>query len=238
FRLLKEIGRHPNICQLLEFVEKEHHSYAVLELLDDVSLRPFIKKNSLSLEKRIELISQLLEAMSFVHGKGIVHGDIHLSNVLIHRGNKVKLIDFNMSNRLQPAENEIVREGGVYQYIPPEKVDARAFRMVKGMADRCSEVFQLGVVMYYVFYQKMPFEDFTWQKLAIRIAEEKPTFPAQTPIGCEVPGWVLRMMKKSLAKDPAKRFPSAVEQSQKWNSLRKKYIIERDHIFPKTAPAL
>lgn len=209
FELLQQIGFHPNICQLKAVVQQKDYCFGVLELLDDISIRRHLISCRPSLRERLRLIQQLLSAMAHVHHQGIIHGDLHISNILVHQGKELKLIDFNMANRQQPAAQEIVHYGGVYQYIAPEKVDSRAFHIVNSPADCCSEVFQLGVVIYYVMYEKMPFEAFSWSTLAQQILEKEPEFPSLCATKEFIPKSLLNMIKRALTKQPEQRFASA-----------------------------
>jgi len=211
FRLMQELGKHRNICQCLGYVNSSRHCYGILEFAEGESLRSYIKQQQPPLADRLVLIKQVLSAMSFIHQHKILHGDIHLSNFIVNQSTlSIKLIDFNLSNREMPEKGEIIREGGVFQYIPPEKLDNRAFHLVKDRSDYCSEVFQLGVVCYYILYGKMPFEAFSWQALAHKIREERPLYLTETSIGESIPNSLIDMLKKSLEKDPGQRYSSAV----------------------------
>ena len=233
FQLMIEVGQHKNICQCYEYTEQEPHYYGVLEYIDGHGLRNYIRKEKPTIEERIDLITQICSAFDFLHSKKILHGDIHLSNFIVENITKtVKLIDFNLSNRELPNEHEIIREGGVYQYIPPEKIDGRSFHLVNSRSDYCSEVFQLGVVFYYILYQKMPFDDFTWKSLTNKIKNDDPEFHDKTNEGGIIPGFIIEFTKKCLQKEPADRYASGFVMKQEWNKHLKtnaQPIIANEH---------
>lgn len=232
FKLMQELNGHPNVCQCYALVDKPSYTLGILSYVEGPGLRSFIKKQKPDLTTTLQLIEQILAAMSFVHQRKVLHGDIHLSNFIVDaNSNRIILIDFNLSNREMPKDDEIIREGGVYQYIPPEKLDARAFQFVNNRSDYCSEVFQLGVVIYYMLYHDMPFDDFSWQALAKRILEDEPDYPLVTPQLERIPAFALNLLKKSLQKKPKERFSSAIQFYKTWQKERQSedYVYEKNN---------
>ena len=137
----------------------------------------------------------------------MLHGDIHLNNFLVHPTNlHVKLIDFDLANHAQPKRGEIVHEGGIHEYIAPEKINPNSFDLFEEPADYRSEVFQLGIILYAIFFGKLPFEALTWQELTEKIRFSEPSFATDMP----VPMPIINLIKKSLAKNPKDRFGNAV----------------------------
>lgn len=221
FFLLDELGAHPHICQFIELVQNEIQTYGVIEFIDGLPGRKYIKKEQPDLKIKLRLLGQFYDAMAFIHRKGFLHGDLHLSNLLIDNNAVLKIIDFNMSNRIKPVPNELIREGGVHQYIAPEKVDSRAFKIVKGPATFASEVFQMGVISYFFLYEQMPFEGFVWQDLAACIRDFHPPFPDRTPHGEKIPPFVIESLKKMLCKDAQQRYPNANILFGKWQKYKR-----------------
>ncbi|HFC76981.1 MAG TPA: serine/threonine protein kinase [Candidatus Moranbacteria bacterium] len=230
FILLEELGKHPNICQLIEFVQNEETIFGALEFIDGFHLRSFLKKNKASLFFRLDLIDQFFSGMAFIHRRQLLHGDLHMSNVMISHHGNLKIIDFNMSNRKNIEANEIVRQGGVYQYIAPEKLDARAFKMVNAPADFPSEVYQMGVICYYILYDEMPFSGFTWKELANNILYQQPKLEAHTKNGELIYDKLIPFLRRMLSKDPKKRYKTAGHVRQQWKRLmniKNKEMIKR-----------
>ena len=230
FILLEELGKHRNICQLLEFVHNEEAVFGVLEFIDGLHLRSFIKKRKPNLSFRMDLIDQFFAGMAFIHRRELLHGDLHMSNVMISHHGKLKIIDFNMSNRKNIEADEIVRQGGVYQYIAAEKLDARAFKIVNAPADFTSEVYQMGVICYYILYEEMPFRGFTWKELANNILYQTPKLEAHTKNGELIYDKLIPFLRRMLSKDPKKRYKSAGHVRQQWKRLiniKNKEMIKR-----------
>lgn len=218
FEMLKAIGIHNHICKVIDIVETEDKTFGVLEFVDGLSGRKYINKTTPSptLRNRLKVLTQFFDGMAFIHNQSITHGDLHLSNLLIDKNNYLKIIDFNMSNRSIPLENELVHEGGVYQYISPEKVNSGLFKIVNGPASFSSEVYQMGIISYFFLYEKMPFNGFTWEALSNEILYGKPIFDAFTPNGELIPVSVINFVNKMLAKIPENRFQNAAKLSESW----------------------
>ena len=210
FEIISEIGEHPHICSLIEWNKEEN--YAILKYIEGESIRKkFEKPNDISLPVRLSIFKQIIESVAFIHHKKIIHGDIHASNFLINDHLHVTLIDFDLSNREKLKRGEVEWEGGIHEYLAPEKIDVNSFDMVKERADYCSEVFQLGVVFYYILYHRLPFEALSWKELIDVILKEEPPYPSVLCNNEPIPVEVIGFLKKMLSKTPKKRYSDAIK---------------------------
>ena len=206
FDFMQQFKGHLHICQLLE-IRETTPLFAVLEYIEGESLRRIIDAKPLSFDEKCHLAKQVVASVAALHEKKIVHGDIHLNNFLVYPTNlHVKLIDFDLANHAQPKRGEIVHEGGIHEYIAPEKINPNSFDLIEERADYRSEVFQLGIILYAIFFGKLPFEALTWQELTEKIRFSEPSFVTDMPI----PMPIINLIKKSLAKNPKDRFGNAV----------------------------
>ena len=134
---------HPNIVRLLDFGHMDSIGwYIQMEYIDGVTLDQF-QETKPSTATRRKLISQLLDALSFLHERQIIHRDIKPSNVLITRnGSTVKLIDFGVSDTddyvtfKQPA--------GSMSYIAPEQLAGRPI-------DNRADIYAVGKIIQLLF---------------------------------------------------------------------------------------
>lgn len=149
---------HPNIARAIAFDPFAAVPYLATEYVPGTSLRPLIESRALSVEQSVEILVCVLEALSFAHGKNVIHRDVKPENILVHeesarRGfaaeGMVKLTDFGLGQKTTstqsivmsgqaPASPEIV---GTVEYMSPEqrrgeKVDARA------------DVYACGVILF------------------------------------------------------------------------------------------
>src|SRR5262249_42974905 len=96
--------RHPNIAHLLDAgVEAGSQPYLVLEYVAGEHIDHYCRNANLSIEERIRLFLEVLEAVAHAHGTLIVHGDLKPSNILVTADRAVKLLDFGIAAMLSPA---------------------------------------------------------------------------------------------------------------------------------------
>ncbi len=212
FKILDILRGCPNTCRLIVF--DAENEYAAIEFFEGDTLRECIKQNSLTYVDKIEIFSQILETATFMHKKKVLHGDWHYKNILIDADNKVRIIDFDLAIKLgQKDHNQAVR-GGIKEFIPPERIDNSAFEVAATPPDFRSEVFQIGVVAYYLFFGDYPFKGETWKKLALAIQNDEPDWKKTI-----LPKNVVQFLKKTLSKKPENRFNSGIEMFNDWQLL-------------------
>lgn len=115
----------------------------VMEYVDGVTLRDFIATNP-SEQLRHRIMTQLLDAVAYLHARQIVHRDLKPSNIMItHNGNNVKLIDFGLSDKDEYAV--LKQPAGTIQYAAPEQ-------LVTGcITDVRADVYALGKIIALLF---------------------------------------------------------------------------------------
>jgi eukaryotic-like serine/threonine-protein kinase len=209
FDILKDLEGHPNIVRVLEMGELGVLTYGALEKVSGESLLQRLEVAVPSLSERMGWLMDILDAFAWMHLRRIVHGDVHARNVLITEQGQIKVIDFDLALRLDDKAPEKRMTGGIPEYIAPEKLDSRAFEKVKTTPDCRSEVYQLGVLAYFIFYEKMPYVGLTWKALAKSIQEDAPIFPNKIANGENMPSELIDWIAIALQKDPNVRYESA-----------------------------
>lgn len=145
--------------------------YIVLEYVKGLTIYKFIKQNRPKLKAREHLILEILKAFSIIHKKNVYHGDIHFGNILATKNSKIKVIDFGLSNNVEISDLELKhnikkRNGGVHYFIPPERIIKEGsfknkFTVVTSFS---AEVYQLGMICYYILFYKEIFNSETWKE--------------------------------------------------------------------------
>jgi eukaryotic-like serine/threonine-protein kinase len=209
FNILKDLEGHPNIVRVLETGALGVLTYGALEKVSGESLLQRLEVAVPSLSERMGWLMDILDAFAWMHLRRIVHGDVHARNVLITEQGQIKVIDFDLALRLDDKAPEKRMTGGIPEYIAPEKLDSRAFEKVKTTPDCRSEVYQLGVLAYFIFYEKMPYVGLTWKALAKSIQEDTPIFPNKIANGENMPSELIDWIAIALQKDPNVRYESA-----------------------------
>ena len=122
---LVKIVSHSQIVQFKQVFESDSQVHIVMERVKGTELTNLMKKGQLSKIQTINIITQVLQSLTYLKECGIVHRDIKPSNILIERdctdfdNFKVKLIDFGISRILLPLEMSFDK-CGTFQYIAPE----------------------------------------------------------------------------------------------------------------------
>jgi eukaryotic-like serine/threonine-protein kinase len=154
----------------------------------------------LKIDEKIKIFKQLLSILAFIHRKNILHGDLHTSNILINDRGEVCLIDFDLAIQLDKKKNDDLAWGGALEFIPPENINLNVFEKVKTFPTLSGELFQLGVIGYFLFYEKLPFDGRTWTELAQAITQEHPNFESNS-----IPLSIQTFLKQILSKKPSER---------------------------------
>lgn len=135
---------HPNIAGTITFEnDSEVGPCIVMEYVDGFPLSDFLCTNPDSRTRKALLI-QLLDAVAYLHAKGVIHNDLKPENILVTaKGNRLKLIDFGLSD--DDAHYLITTPGFTAQYAAPELIGKT------GPVDGRSDIFSLGILISLLF---------------------------------------------------------------------------------------
>ena len=155
-RFLKEI-QHPNIVQMKEYFEDDNYIYIVLE---------YIKNTQLDNNYNEYIITQIINALEYIHSHGYIHGDLNINNILIDENNQIKIIDFGLSRLENEKESKIL---GDIQFCSPESIKYREIT-------KKSDLWSLGIILYKFYSGKYPFEGSSIKTLSPRILNKEIDF--------------------------------------------------------------
>jgi serine/threonine-protein kinase len=210
YNFLISINRTGVTPKAYEFITRKAYVYFTQEHIDGLELPEHTKQEkSFGLEKVLEIISAIISAFKKIHAQGIVHGDIHPSNIIVTKDNTIKIIDFGLAVNHKLEKNEKVNSGGVYFFMPPERINTTTYKKFSLKADFFSDVYQLGIIMYDLLYHQYPFNGFTWEELAQEIKEKEAGYPFRSRFKFTVPEWLINTIQKCIEKNPTKRFNDA-----------------------------
>jgi serine/threonine protein kinase len=174
-----------------------------MELIEGLGLNFLIETKNAQLEgNRINFLTQLTEAVEYIHSQKFLHRDIRPRNVLVTNDNVVKLIDFELAIPNDPA---FCRPGPVVgnaNYLAPELIKRRAL-------DHRSDLFSLGVTAYEVFTGNLPWEKAdSWQTALAHI--NRPGLPPKD-FRSDLDDRTSAFLTKAIARDPQERFQTAAQ---------------------------
>ena len=198
-RLMSQLN-HPNVAQIFEIGELDSRRFIVMEWVDGVPVTEAWK--GLHVEQRLRVYMGVLDAVSAAHGRGIVHRDLKPSNVLVSSELRPKVLDFGIAldtSALESLETAVYR--GTPAYSAPEQIS----RPVKIFP--ATDVFALGVLLYQLLTDALPFPQTQADELFEAIKNRFPELP--TAIAEKIPIPLQNICLKALEKEPGKRYLNA-----------------------------
>jgi eukaryotic-like serine/threonine-protein kinase len=178
-----------------------------MELIEGPTLAYWIATlGALALPDALRATDELLAALAYAHGQGVLHRDVKPENVMFaKRGPKtsVVLIDFGLARLRDDAG--ITQQGacmGSPSYVAPE-------RLLGTGSDERSDLYSVGIVLYEMLSGQRPFGSGEPQDIALRQLEAAP--PPITELRVDLPPALVALVTRALDKDPEKRFASADE---------------------------
>jgi [calcium/calmodulin-dependent protein kinase] kinase len=187
--LLRNLN-HPYIVKMFEFVDDldKGRFYIVMELLTGGT----IEKLTDLTEKR-RAFGQLLSAIQYLHLHGLAHRDIKPENVMLDDLNRIRLCDFGISIHVQPNSKIPVEMKGTPAFLAPEMFTSEVYDPF------IADLWAIGVTLFMLVFGTVPFPGGTIVALQRSIVNDEPQFPASAPAS------LVDLIKKLLAKDPARR---------------------------------
>ena len=157
-RFLREIKvlaslDHPNIAGLRTAMRFENQLLMIMEFVEGESLAERLEHGPLQVVDAVKCMSQVLAALSYAHGHGVIHRDIKPANMMVTPDGTVKLMDFGIAKTA--TDRKLTMTGtavGSLYYMSPEQI--------RGMPplDARSDLYSVGVSLYELVTGKHPFD--------------------------------------------------------------------------------
>jgi tetratricopeptide (TPR) repeat protein len=192
---------HPNIIKVFERGEYQQTLFIAMELLSGKSLADVIRAGDrLPVAECLRIMRQLADALTRIHGQGILHRDVKPANVMLMNGTAprtAKLLDFGLAQ--SPSLTRLTETGeilGTVYYMAPELISQR-------QASAASDIYALGVVFYELLTMEKPFLGENPGEIIRAILENEPVSPAH--FRTDLSGGQTALVLRMLSKDPGQR---------------------------------
>ncbi len=187
---------HPNIVTIYDADEDRGEFFIIMEMVTGESLKELLQKQGkFPIKTALVLTAQVLKALAYAHGKGIVHRDIKPANLLWAKAEKqVKITDFGLARVIEEGRKTHTQMAGTPYYMSPEQI-------VGGEVGHLADQYAMGVTLYEFITGLVPFREGDVLYHHVHTEPDPPTVH-NPEISPELSGFIMQCM----AKDPANRF--------------------------------
>jgi serine/threonine protein kinase len=204
--------QHPNIVTVYDLGDAEGQLFIAMELVEGRDLSDIITlREPMALERKLDLVIELLDGLHFAHQRGIIHRDVKPSNVRIVPDGRVKIMDFGIA-RLQSADasgsGAIV---GTPTYMAPEQI-------TNGAITPATDVFAVGCTLYELLSFHKPFEGESVHGVLYQVLTTEPK-PLRT-VAPSIPAALERVVGKAMNKVPHERYETAAQMQNTLLGIR------------------
>ncbi|MHC5723077.1 MAG: protein kinase domain-containing protein [Nostoc sp.] len=204
---LDQLGKHPQIPELLAYFTQEDRQYLVQEFIDGQNLAQELAHQGAFSETQIwQLLNDLLSVLQFCHARHVIHRDIKPENIILRSGDsKLVLVDFGAAkSAIGAALNQTGTSIGSPEYVAPEQM--------RGRAIFASDIYSLGATCINLLTVRSPFDSYNtnngtwvWQQYL------------QTPVSNQLS----QILNKMLESIPIRRYQTVDEVLKDLNQQSK-----------------
>jgi len=207
--------KHPSVAGIYDLGEENGLPFIVMELVEGDTLDARVKGQPMDVPHILDFAIQVADALEEAHSKGVIHRDIKPANIMITQKGQVKVLDFGLAKVMSSSSSDsnlskIATETGTepglvlgtVQYMSPEQALGKT-------VDHRSDLFSFGIVLYQMTTGRLPFSAESATETINRIVNNPPDAVARYNYSC--PPELEHMIRKSLEKDPDRRYQSAHE---------------------------
>jgi serine/threonine protein kinase len=227
---------HPGIVTIHAVAETPlGQPFFVMEFLAGEDLASRLAHGALSADTAVTITREILAALEFAHGKGVIHRDIKSGNILFRESGAVVLADFGIAKALADGQ-KLTSTGmlmGTPHYMSPEQCRGEP-------PDPRSDLYSVGVLLFQMLTGELPFV--ADGAPAVMYAHLRTPPPIPSTIRSDLPDRLDHVVARALAKDPGQRFTTArefrlvLEGSTSDPSLERTAALPADSVPPTSQP--
>ena len=204
-----QIGRtlnHPYILRFEDPPEQASRPYIVMEYLEGQTLGHLMRSvRPMPVGDALRIASRVCEALHYMHDHDVVHRDLKPENIMICNDGSIRIMDFGIAKyegMRRLTFGAFTPAMGTPDYMAPEQVKGRR-------GDRRTDIYSLGAILYEMVTGAMPFEGANPFLIMNARLTGDPVAPRQR--NSEISPQVEEIILKAMARNPAERYPTALE---------------------------
>jgi tetratricopeptide (TPR) repeat protein len=191
---------HPNIVTVYDAGESEHGFYMAMERVEGTTLKEILRQRGpISANAVVYILRQMASALSYAHGRKVVHRDVKTANTMWTAERHVKIMDFGLAKLMEEVRNATTMISGTPFYMSPEQTLGRD-------VDHRTDVYSLGVTIFELATGELPF-----QKGNVPYHHVHTPPPDPRDIKADIPAALAATILRCLRKAPSERFQTAKE---------------------------
>jgi len=194
--------------------------YIAMERLFGTDLAARLRsENRLPSDELVVLLDHVARALEVARLAGVVHRDLKPHNLFFHEGTTWKVLDFGVS-KLEAGEGTLTGDGivGTPQYMAPEQASG-------GNVTHAADIYALGAIAYRCLTGRAPFKGRDFAELVYQVVHTAPIRPG---LLWRVPHAIEDVLAVAMAKEPRRRFPSALAFARAFVEARRGRPVELD----------
>ena len=200
---------HPNIVRIIDCGDVGEGCYLAMEYIEGPRFKSLLRARQHSPRALLFLVAQVCAGLEAAHRRGVIHRDIKLSNILIHRAagvrEQARLVDFGIA-RLMEEDPGLTSEGivlGSPRFMAPELIRGQPL-------DARVDVYAVGVLLFCCLVGRYPFSGRSPHEI-MRAHLSRPLPTVHVPYGLPNRASLAALVQRAMARDRNERFASIAE---------------------------
>ena len=195
---------HPHVVPLIDYWRDPDSAYLVMRWLRGGTVEQSLDDGPWAVDRTVRMLHQIGEALTEAHAREVIHRDVKAANILLDERGNAFLGDFGIAlEAIETAEPEAALSHGSPAYAAPEQLRREPLTAA-------ADIFSLAVVAYECLCGKLPYPDVQSVSEMVQHQLQEP-FPDVRDTRPDVPSAIAAALARATAKDPADRFPTALD---------------------------